>query len=276
MVKRQHIKLMLDHIKQERTWSNHAYNKHLGYIAGVISRLVDYEIIENNPAHKIKALQMVETMKFEPLEENEKIILKDVLTTIHPNYFTYLMVIYHTGIRPKEALALKISDVNLSRGVIVIKPDLELENSKTKTIRVVPINDHLLILLNQHLMKGYPNHYYLFGSPFEAGVGNRGAGSATGKMFGAARLDYLEPSPNAVKRDTVTKLWKKLVKDKIGIDKFQYALKHTGATDKILAGIDLDALKSLYGHSSKFMTMKYVSGIKNIHNDKIRKLSPDF
>jgi site-specific recombinase XerD len=53
-------------------------------------------------------------------------------------------------------------------------------------------------------------------------------------------------------------------------------LKHTGATDKILAGIELDALQSMYGHSSKFMTMKYVNGIKDIHNDKIRKLSPNF
>ncbi len=60
------------------------------------------------------------------------------------------------------------------------------------------------------------------------------------------------------------------------IPKHLYALKHTGATDKILAGIDLDSLQSLYGHSSKLMTMKYVNTIKQIHFDKINELSPDF
>lgn len=275
-VKRQHIKLMLDHIKQERSWSNHAYNKNLGYLSGVLSRLVDYEIIENNPAHRIKSLPMVETIGFEPITEDEKIIIENSLTVIHPNYWTYLMVIYYTGIRPKEALALKISDINMSRRVIVIKPDLTEENSKTKTIRVVPIDDHLLELLQNHLSKTYPIDYYLFGSPFESFIGNRGAGSATGKLFGAARKDFLQPSKNRVKRDTTTKLWNKLIIKGLSIKKYQYAMKHTGARDKIVAGIGIEALQSMYGHSSKFMTMKYVNGIKDIYNDQIRKLSPKF
>ena len=36
-IKRQHIKLLLDQIKAERSWSNHAYNKNLGYFAGILS-----------------------------------------------------------------------------------------------------------------------------------------------------------------------------------------------------------------------------------------------
>ncbi len=269
-LKRMHIKLMLDELKQRRSWSNHAYNKYLGYFAGVLSRLVEYEIIEHNPAHKIKNLPLAETQKFVPLDESEKKILRVELTKIHPNFFTYLMVVYHTGIRPKEALALKISDVNFQRKIITIKPDLLLENSKTKSIRIVPINEHLLQLLYNHCNNFNEQNCYLFGSPFESKVGNRGYG------YGSKRNDYFSPSFVQIKRDTPTKLWNSIVIKKIGIKKYMYALKHTGADDKILAGIDIDALQSMYGHTSKFMTAKYISKLKDVHNEKIRILSPNF
>lgn len=207
-------------------------------------------------------------------KKQETIIIRNHLLNVHPNFFTYIMVIYHTGIRPKEALALKISDVNLNRKVIVIKPNLETENSKTKTIRIVPINDHLMLLLQNHLKESYPINYYLFGSLFEEKTGNRG--STKCNKYGAQRIDYFLPSANHIKRDTPTKLWNKIIIKQLGIKKYMYALKHTGTNDKILAGIDLDALKDMYGHSSKFMTLKYATAIKDINNDKIRMLSPEF
>lgn len=90
------------------------------------------------------------------------------------------------------------------------------------------------------------------------------------------RDDYFQPSPNHIKRDTVTKLWKKIIINKLGIDKHKYALKHTGANDKILAGIDLDALRELYGHSSKLMTEKYARRVKEVYRAQIIEKSPSF
>lgn len=88
--------------------------------------------------------------------------------------------------------------------------------------------------------------------------------------------DYFKPSTTQIKRDTVTKLWKKIVKDKLGIDKYQYALKHSGANDKIMAGIEIDALQELYGHSSKLMTVKYATKVKELYKKQIIDLSPSF
>jgi len=56
---------------------------------------------------------------------------------------------------------------------------------------------------------------------------------------------------------------------KLGIEKHQYALKHTGADDKILAGVPLEALRDLYGHSSKLMTEKYARIWKILTSAKI-------
>lgn len=268
-VDRPHIMLMLKWIKEKRSWSNHAYNKHLGYICAVIARLMDWKVIKFNPAEKIKTLPVTETKKFIPYTEEEKKQIQEYLFTNHYRFFVYLITIFHTGMRPKEVLSLKIKDVDLDGQLITILPDLEAENSKTKSIRYVPINNHLLMFLREFELHNYPNGHYVFGSPFEPGKGRRG-------KMNAKHPDYFKPSPVRVKRDTVTKLWKEIIIDDLGIKKHLYAAKHSGADAKILAGIDLDTLKELYGHSSKFMTEKYVSVLLEVHKKKIIEKSPEF
>jgi len=55
-----------------------------------------------------------------------------------------------------------------------------------------------------------------------------------------------------------------------------YGLKHKGGDDKLLAGISLDALRELYGHSSKQMTERYVTKLFQIHSEEILDKSPEF
>jgi len=273
LIKKHHIKLLLEHVKNDRKWSNHAYNKNLGYLGAMLERLIDWEIIEINPVHKIKTLPVAETQMYQPLTDDEKNKIREYLYVNHYRFFVYLMVIYHTGIRPKEVLALKVKDINRDNSEITIVPNLTAENSKTKNIRKVPINQHLQLLIREFRLQDYSKDFYIFGSPFEAGKGNRGS-SKTGS--GVFHVDYFKPSLISIKRDTVTKLWKKIVKDKLQINKYQYAMKHTGADDKILAGIDLDALRELYGHSSKFMTEKYARKVKEVYREQIMVNSPAF
>lgn len=45
---------------------------------------------------------------------------------------------------------------------------------------------------------------------------------------------------------------------------------------KILAGMDLDALRELYGHTSKLMTVKYATIVKEVYRKQIMENSPDF
>ena len=104
--------------------------------------------------------------------------------------------------------------------------------------------------------------------PGASGRGNSG--------MKAENPEYLLPSNTHIKRDTATKLWKKIVMDTLGIQKYLYALKHTGADSKILAGIPIEALKDMYGHTSVLMTEKYARKIKEVHREKIIKSSPDF
>jgi integrase len=278
-MRRQHVKLLFQYCISKLGWSNAGFNKHLGYLHAILESLIEWEILEFNPAHKIKPLPVAETEKFIPYTPEEKKRIQEFFFVHHYSFFVYFQVLYHTGIRPKEILALKISDINLAGKEIKIMPDLQEENSKTKKIRRPPINNHLLPFLRELHLEQFPPEYYVFGSPFGPN-GNRGKGSELGGISGARRPDYFRPSPTRVKRDTVTKLWKRLVMspepDGLGINKYHYAGKRTGGDDKILAGMDLDALKELYGHGSKFMTEKYAGIVKQVRREHIIDHSPAF
>lgn len=71
-----------------------------------------------------------------------------------------------------------------------------------------------------------------------------------------------------------TNWWRKLVIEGLGIDCKMYSLKHKGADDKIKAGIDLDALRHLYGHGSKQMTEYYARGLREAYKQQIIRLAP--
>jgi integrase len=266
-VEKPHIMLILKTIRQQRNWSPEAYNKHLGYLCAIMERLVEWKAFKYNPAKGIKHEKVVEKRKYISFTKEEKSVIQKYLHANHYLFYVYLMVLYHTGIRPKEILSLKVSDVNLKDSEIIIYPDQQRGNSKTGKIRRVPINHHLKSLL---LTLDYSNpEYYLFGSPCNKGEGRRGKIIATDS-------DYFKPSATMIKRDTVTKLWNAIVIKKLEINKHLYAAKHTGADDKIMAGIDLDALRDIYGHSSKLMTEKYVSVLKEVYKEKLINGSPAF
>lgn len=84
-IKRVHIKAMLEHVHQSRSWSNHAYNKNIGNLRAIIDRLIEWDIIEINPAGKIKTLKKMESEKYTPITKEEKQIIDYWrIATIHP------------------------------------------------------------------------------------------------------------------------------------------------------------------------------------------------
>lgn len=43
----------------------------------------------------------------------------------------------------------------------------------------------------------------------------------------------------------------------MGVNKYLYASKHTGADDKIDVGLSLKEIQIMYGHASESMTKRY-------------------
>lgn len=196
---------------------NHSYNKYGDTLRGMFTELVNHRIVNENPLWQKKNLDVPESNKYEPYTEEEKKAISKHLHKRHFNLYRVMQVVYHTGIRPKEVVALKISEVRMDLRMIVIAPEEERENSKTNNLRYVPINPHLYELLEMMHLDKYPGDWFVFGSPFQPGKGNRGAGSQKRYegvdrpgalddisygfgISGAMRNDFLMPSANEVKR----------------------------------------------------------------------------
>lgn len=259
-VKRAHIRAIIDHAKKRNNWSNKARNKHLNYLKAILSELIDFDIIEFNPAHKIKNLKVMDSRSNITPTPKEHARIKECLSNDHPNFYIFILTLFHTGIRPNEILQIKLEMIDLVKQEIILPPEI----TKTGKERIVPINDHLADHFRSIDIQIYPDGFYLFGSYREPGKGN------VGKY-----LDFI-PGPTRIKTDTATNRWKRIVKKGLGIQVNMYAYKHAGANAKILAGIDLDVLRELYGHNSKLMTMRYAKVVKEVYRNEIIKKSPKF
>lgn len=242
-------KSLLKQIKKDRDWSNKAYNKALDILGSIFSEIEEWELIEYNPFHKIKRLPVAEPEPRRLFTPSERKIIKDHLIKNHITFYVYVMHIYHSGIRPKEVLGLQISDLNRDNKSYRVRP--ENEKAKTRSFRDVPINEYLWRLIEKMDLWRFPSSYYIFSENF----------------FPGARLLH---------RNTASRWWKEIVKEKLKIPADLYSLKHQGADDKILAGIDLDALRELYGHKSAMMTERYTKKVKDIYKKQILGKSPDF
>lgn len=258
-VKRIHIKHILAKTKELRNWSNKAYNKNLGYIKAVFGELIQWDIIENSPVYKIKKLKEMETQANTPATDDEAEKIKNTILKKFPNFWPYVVTIFHTGVRCDELLSVRINMVDMVKMTITLPPEI----TKTDRYRIVPINKHLANVLHELQLYSYPDDYFVFGSTRPK---NRGLSNDT---------DFI-PAPQKLNRSTPGTLWRKLVKKGLGIDVNLYSMKHLGANKKILAGLELDTLRELYGHTSKLMTMRYAKIVKEVYRKQIMEHSPDY
>lgn len=258
--KRVHVKLILEKTQQQRKWSNKSYNKNLGYLKAILSELIQWDIIENNPALGIRALKVSEVTGFKPASDDQVKVIKEKILSDFPSFYAYIITIFHTGIRPEELLSVQIKMIDLKKSQITLPPGI----TKTDKERIVPINQHLKSFFEDMNLHIYNKDFFIFGSRREHS--NRGL---------KKNLDFV-PGAKQLSRDTASKLWRKLIKTESNIDVDMYSLKHLGANKKILAGIELDALRELYGHTSKMMTLRYAKVVKEVNRQQIIEKSPDF
>jgi integrase len=238
--------------------SNKNYNTYVTTIAPIFSEVEEKADLSFNPAHKIKRKLTVESEGFiPPTDEEQEEIKKAYANSRWPEAINPIETTYHTGIRYKEGLLLRIEDIKLADGMPYYKivPDPVEENSKTKKIRWVPINEHewnKLESMNLHL---YNKEWFLYGKR-----GNK----------------FFVPGPIPINREKLTNIWKKLVKKGLGFDCHMYGEKHKGANDKHEANISAKSIQFAFGHSSESMTNRYMK--KAVRNKAAKEMwkSPEF
>lgn len=257
--KRVHIKTILETVKKQRKWSNKAYNKHLGHLQALLSECVQWDVIEVNPAHQIKKLKVERTNANTPPTAEELKIIKEHLKEKHPDFYAFVEVVFHTGMRPVEISKIKFEHIDLTSRSFVLPASITKSRVNQ---RDVPINNHLWETLKTRFTTIYPKDFYLFGSHRPSGKGNIGL-----------HKDFI-PAPTKMKRDTATKRWERVVKIGLGIEKNLYGMKKAGANAKILEGMSVRALQELFGHRSEVTTEIYITNLKDIIRQEILEKSP--
>lgn len=141
-------------------------------------------------------------------------------------------LLYGTGMRLGEALAVTVDDIDASRGVIVVR------HTKTRRPRIVRMSTELLGRLRHDWRLRRPPGPLLFP--------------------GADGTRPIDPSAvqHALRRAaTAARITKHVT---------PHVLRHTYATHLIEGGVDLHTVQLLLGHSNLYMTLRYLH-VSNAH-----------
>ena len=161
-----------------------------------------------------------------------------------PELRLFTRFIYFTYIRPLELLRLRIGDVRMDMGQIVIQG----YQSKNKRQQSVVIPDSFMEELLKMKYETLPPGWYLFG---------RG----------------LKPGPVSLGRNSVSKLHSKLLRSlKYNHDLTLYSWKHTGVIAAYRAGIDIYSIMRQLRHHSLDMTQIYLKSLGLVKNEQFGML----
>jgi integrase len=151
-IKKQQIQQVLMNAKKK--WSNTTYNNNLTFTKAIFSYLVDHEILETNPAERIKPLPQTIT-KHRYFDEKT---FKKIKENADPDLLSFIMFLYHTGTRPNEARQLTHENILIDRKLLFIPASI----SKNKKDDYVPLTDYILKNYGSktgNLFNGSVNYY---------------------------------------------------------------------------------------------------------------------
>ncbi len=155
------------------------------------------------------------------LSEQEVVLILSQVENI--KHKCILSLIYSGGLRISEAIALKINNLDRTRGIITIK------QAKGKKDRQVPLSKKLLMLLDNYFAT-YKPHQYVFEGQMGGAYSTRSIQNVFGIACGKAKIS---------KQATV------------------HTLRHSYATHLLEKGTDLRVIQEILGHSSSKTTEIY-------------------
>lgn len=228
-------------------------NRKLVRLKGMLSRAVEWGVIAEHPLASMRRLKVDQRGRVRYLLKDEEKRLRETLDAreeeiraerdsanqwrkdrkrdLLPDlrrvaYADHLkplvLVAVNTGMRRGEVFSLRWSDVDLKNKIVTVEGD----TSKSGQTRHIPLNREALAALKGWAKQGQ-NAGYIF--PGKAG----------------ARLDNVNSS------------WSALL-ERAAITGFRWHdLRHTFASKLVMAGVPLNTVRDLLGHSDIQMTLRY-------------------
>lgn len=228
-------------------------NRDLDRIRSVFSRAVEWGFLTEHPLKTVKRAKGADNSRVRYLSPDEEKRLRDALAARenerrasrerhnawhaargsvgHPQWpedgFTdhlmpLVLVAMNTGLRRGELFGLSWSDVSLPGKLLTVTAG----NAKSRKARHVPLNDEAADVLKRW----------------------KAQGEGAGLVF---------PGAGGAKLTNVNKSWDGLVTDAKLTDFRFHDLRHDFASKLVMAGVDLNTVRELLGHSDIAMTLRY-------------------
>jgi integrase len=118
-------------------------------ISGILGYAIDEELIESNPVSGIlKRLNLEKNKKivFEPITQDEVELFLNTCKDYYPDYYTFFLCAFRTGMRLGELLALEWGDIDLNKKFIRVQRSYrkgKINPTKTGKIRRADMSNQL-------------------------------------------------------------------------------------------------------------------------------------
>jgi len=196
-------------------------NKYISILKASMTKAYEWELISEERLKSIRKVKLLkgEVKRLRYLNPDEiKRLLEACDDYVYPIVFTAL----NTGMRKGEILGLRWKDIDLKNGLIL------LEKTKNQERREIPMNGSLRELFKRLFTQRRLDTDYVFVNP------------ETGNRY----YDLKRAFSRAL--------------SKAGIKDFRFHdLRHTFASQLVMAGVDIRTVQELLGHKKLSMTMRY-------------------
>jgi len=196
-------------------------NRRFAVLAHMFQKAYDWGMCSEETLKKVRRVKMLRenNRRLRYLSKEECLSL---INACDPHLKPIVIVALNTGMRKQEILRLKWSNVDLKHGLIILDQD----QTKNRERKEIPLNETL-----KRLFASLPRRLdipYVFYDP------------ASGKPYRDVRKSFA----SALRR--------------AGIRDFHFHdLRHTFASQLVMAGVDLTTVKELMGHKTITMTLRY-------------------
>ena len=225
---------------------NTTCNSYIRQLKSLILFAVDEELIDDNPFHKFR-MAKEPSHKYKSISQTNIAQLISFLegpeNTLNPSWFwiTVIKTLYYTGIRRRQLIGLKWSDIDFERHTIL----LQSKYSKTSREWMIPLHEDIIDELSFLKMRN------------KAIYGNNDVSLKSRQVFNVTIFNprYIG---NNMTEDQLSGFFRNL-SDNTQIKCSAHRFRHRLATDLVNQKGNIKDVQHLLGHSNVKTTLGYVS-----------------
>ena len=228
-------------------WTANTYNQYRSNLSMLYKRLVKMELVDSNIVEGIDKQKSVIKIR-ETLSKEERKTINELIFKKDYYFWRFLHIFFHSGSRTTEILRLKHEDVDLSgqRFKVLVKKG----GGYREEWRV--IKDVALSLWDEIIQNSKKGQY----------------------LFGEGLVPRLSDKP--IRREQITKRWKRHIKVPLGITADFYSLKHSNI-DETAELLSINDASKMAGHTTSVITMAhYAVGEKERQHNRLKTVANKF